>query len=290
MRRKQMKNDALKHIRVSKYDDNEWSFEYPRLTIEAIERLDESIDIQHSGNIADAKANFHELIREFPEFIDAYHHLALLMDDSGQPYESFHMVKTAVDIGLSSLPYNFYLGRDLLPWNTIENRPFLRAYHYFGLKLFGIGEIEKAICVFNNILDINPDDNQGVRALAIGCYLSLKRPLDVLQVVKKYPGDILADTLYGKTLALYQLERIKEAKRALKDAVKILPLVAAEIPKKQHRKSKGVNFRFITLGGEDEAYYFWQRHAHYWKETPGAIDFVREYLSDKGGVKGASTV
>jgi len=281
MTKRKPNKEALRHIKVSKYGDNEWSFEYPRLTFEVIERLDETIDIYHSGNFSDAKRRFKGLVKQFPEFIDAYHHFALLMDDLGQPYEAFNLIKAATDIGLSSLPPNFYFGRDILPWLSLDNRPFLRVYHYYGLKYLGIKEIEKSLCIFNNILDINPNDNQGIRALGISCYLSLKRPLDVLRIAENYSDDTLADTLYGKILALFQLERIKEAKKALEDAVKILPLVATEISKKQHRKPKGSKLGFITHGGEDEAYYFWKENGKHWKETPGAIEFVREYSSKK---------
>ena len=281
MTKRKPNKEALKHINVSKYCDNEWSFEYLRLTFDVVERLDETIDMYHSGNCNDAKIRFKELIKQFPELIDAYHHLALLMEDFGQPYEAFNLTKSAVDIGLSSLPPNFYFGRDLLPWLNLDNRPFLRAYHYYGLKYKGIKEIEKALCIFNNILDINPNDNQGIRALVINCYLTIKRPLDVLRIVENYLDDTLADTLYGKILALFQLDRIKEANKTLEDAQKILPLIATEISKKQHRKPRHVKQGFITHGGEDEAYYFWKENGKHWKETPGAIDFVREYLSKK---------
>lgn len=281
MAKRKPNKEALRHIDVSKYDDNEWSFEYPRLTFEVIERLNETIDISDSGNFNVAKKRFKNLVKQFPEFIDAYHHLALLMDNLGKPFEAFKLTETATDIGLGSLPQDFYFGRDILPWLSLDNRPFLRVYHYYGLKFLSINEIEKALCIFNNILDINPNDNQGVRALVINCHLSLKRPLDVLRIAGNYPDDTLADTLYGKILALFQLGRIEEANKALEDATSILPLVAKEISKKQHRKPKVSNLGFITHGGEDEAYYFWKENGKHWKETPGAIEFVRECISRK---------
>lgn len=274
------KNKALKHIKVSKYSDHEWEFEYPRLTFKTMETLHDTIEIYHSGEFGVAQKRFKEMIKKFPEFIDAYHHLALLLDHLDQHYESFNLVKTATEIGLSSLPPNFYFGRDLLPWINLENRPFLRAYHFYGLKFLNMDETEKALCIFNNILDLNPNDNQGIRALAIDCYLSLKRPLDALRVAEKYPDDALADIQYGKILALYQLGRIKEAEQCLEKAVDLLPLVAKEILKRQHRKPKNINSSFITRGGADEAYSFWQSNSKLWKETPGAINFVREFLSE----------
>jgi len=278
---KKGEKEALKHIRLYNAGDNEWAFEYPRLTSEAMDSLDEGIDKYRSGDLYGAKLRFNELIKKFPEFIDAYHHLALTMDVLGGPYQSFNLVKDATDIGLSTFPQNFYFGRDLLPWLDLDNRPFLRVYHFCALKYSQLGETEKAVCIFNNILDMNPNDNQGARCLAVNCYLTLKRPVDVLRIVETYPEDMLAETLYGKVLALFQLDRIKEAHKALKEAEAALPLVAAEIAKKQHRKPKNLETKYITHGGKDEAYIYWMEGAKHWKETPGAIEFVREYLSKR---------
>lgn len=272
---------SLKYIKVVECGDNEWSFEYPRVTFEVTERLYEIIELYHSGDFVNAEKKNSAIVKTFPEFIDAYHHLALLMDDTGRAYEAFNTVKIATDLGLSSLPANFYFGKDTLPWLILENRPFLRVYHYYGLKLFRLGETEKALCVFNNILDMNPNDNQGVRSLVINCYLTLKRPLDVLRIVESYKDDTSAEVLYGKVLALFQLERLKEAGKALDDAVKFLPRVATELAKKQHRKPKGMSMGLIACGGADEAYYYWKENGNHWKNTFGAIEFIREYLSKK---------
>ena len=275
------KSEVLKNIRVSRVGAREWTFEYPRLTMEAMDGLDEAIEHYRSGDFASAKIQLNGLVNKFPEFIDAYHHLALALDAMELTYQAFNLIKEAVDMGLSALPQNFYFGRDLLPWLELENRPFLRAYHFCGLKYYWLGETAKAVCIFNNLLDINPNDNQGARAMAINCYLALKRPFDVLRIAETYPGDMIAETFYGKVLALFQLDRLQEAKEALEEAARFLPLVAAEIAKKQHRKPKNLQSKYITHGGKDEAYHYWIATAQYWKQTPGAIEFVRDYTAPK---------
>ena len=88
MTTKKQKKEALTHIKVSEYGDHEWSFEYPRLAFETLETLHETIDRHLSGDVNGARTAYKKLIRQFPEFIDAYHHLALLLEDSGQPYEA----------------------------------------------------------------------------------------------------------------------------------------------------------------------------------------------------------
>jgi hypothetical protein len=53
----------------------------------------------------------------------------------------------------------------LLPWGHIDNRPFLRCMHGFGLCLWRLKRFEEAEHVFERILWLNPSDNNGVRFL-----------------------------------------------------------------------------------------------------------------------------
>ena len=52
-----------------------------------------------------------------------------------------------------------------LHWGNIDNRPFLRCMHGYGLCLWRLGRFEEAGGVFERILWLNPSDNQGVRFL-----------------------------------------------------------------------------------------------------------------------------
>ena len=65
-------------------------------------------------------------------------------------------------IGELSLGDNF---DGLLPWGHIDNRPFLRCMHGFGLCLWRLDRFEEAERVFDRMLWLNPSDNQGVRCL-----------------------------------------------------------------------------------------------------------------------------
>jgi len=265
-------------IIIAQLDKHEWSFEYPRIPFEAHEEFDYAIDIWHAGDLREAEKRFKELIKKYPEFIDVHHHYALLLQKSGEPYKAFEIWQDIVQFCLSLLPDNFYFGRDLLPWLSIDNRPFLRAYHSLALDYAWINETEKALNIYNNILDMNPGDNQGVRALAIGCYFQLKRPGNVLQITEKFPADGLAETIYGEVLALFQLDYAVKAKKKLKEAYAFLPLVAEEIAKKQHRRPKNTYPGSYSFGGADQAYYYWLENGKYWKSTSGAIDFVNSII------------
>ncbi len=236
---------------------------------------------RRESNWIDANPNraaiiFRDLACEYPEHIDAYHHLALTLEKMGRTEEAFQIRKEGVAMAMQFFPPHFSMEQDRLEWGWVTNRPFLRLYHSLGLQLLERGQIEDALEVFENILTLNPNDNQGARGLVVECNFALNEPEGVLSVCRQYKGDGLPDLVYGRPLALFQLGRVEEAGRVLNLAIKYWPLVATELLRTRHRKPKGTNERYVTLGGQDQAYWYWKRQGKYWMQTPRAIDFLRK--------------
>jgi hypothetical protein len=92
--------------------------------------------------------------------LDAYAHLGNFAFD--RPQDAIRYYETGVRIGQLSLPEGF---DGLLPWGRIDNRPFLRCLHGYGLCLWRVGRSDQAAAVFERMLWLNPADNQGVRGL-----------------------------------------------------------------------------------------------------------------------------
>ena len=183
-----------------------------------------------------------------------YHHLAMILDSCGKKKEALQLRENAVDIGKRYFFEKFSIGRDHLDWGWLENRPFLRVCHGLGLAYLEKGEVNKALSIFNDLLALNPGDNQGIRALITECGFPLNSPEEVLNVCDKYPEEGLAEILYGRPLALFQLGKREEAEKAMKEAIRLLPLVAKELIKMRHRKPKSAMPGYIKWGGADEAY------------------------------------
>lgn len=71
-----------------------------------------------------------------------------------------------VGVKIGDLSFSDVIGfNGVLPWRHINNRPFLRCLHGYGLSLWRLGKSEEAREVFNRMLWLNPLDNQGVRFL-----------------------------------------------------------------------------------------------------------------------------
>ncbi len=218
-----------------------------------------------------AKRALNKILRQDPQFVDAYNSLGWWEIEFANYGNAKELFDKAFNIGNDVIPKNF---SGQIIWGIIDNRPFLRAMHGLGLCYLFTNDFNKALQVFNKMLGYNPNDNQGIRALAIHCNIALGRFNAILEICNKYPEDILPDTLYGKVLALYKLNKTTKAKEALKEAVICSPLVVKELVKKRHKKIKSEFPGSVTVGGADEAYDYWESLGQYWTD-PDLIDFIK---------------
>ncbi len=269
-----------KKLKLKRVTSNGWKFEHPFIITRFNKMFNEAIGLMNEGYSDKSEGLFRLIIEESPEHIDAYHHLALLLLYRKNAKEAFRLWMKAVGIGKRCFPIKeFIFGKDLLEWDYPDNRPFLSASESLGLLLYNMGEVKEALKIFHNILSINPNDNQGIRSLAVQAHFNLNQPEEILKICDSYRRDIMADTLYGRPLALIQKGKKDQAERHLKEAIQLLPLIAKELTKKRHRPPKDfLKAGYTTLGGPDKAYDYWRRFGKVWKDTEGAIDFMKELM------------
>jgi tetratricopeptide (TPR) repeat protein len=121
----------------------------------------ESNDLKDAGEHKAARKILMDLCQADLRCLDAHAHLGNFDFDDG-PKDAIRHYEVGVRIGELSLGPDF---DGLLPWGHIDNRPFLRCMHGFGLCLWRIGRFEEAERIFERMLWLNPSDNQGVRVL-----------------------------------------------------------------------------------------------------------------------------
>jgi hypothetical protein len=132
-----------------------WDFDDPDT-----DPIIEAVDFKEAGDYRKAHRKLMDLLTADLRCLDAHAHLGNLAFDR-DPDTAVRHYDMGVKIGELSL------GRDfggLLPWGFVENRPFLRCLHGYGLCMWRFGRLREAEKVFTRMLWLNPDDNQGVRA------------------------------------------------------------------------------------------------------------------------------
>ncbi len=121
--------------------------------------INQSNDLKDAGRLAEARKILMELCQDDLRCLDAHSHLGNLIFDS-HPEDAIQHYEVGLRIGGLSLKKGF---TGILPWGLTDNRPFLRCMHGYGLCLWRLGHFDEAERVFNELLWLNPSDNQGVR-------------------------------------------------------------------------------------------------------------------------------
>ena len=119
----------------------------------------ESNDLNNAGDRDAAFKILMELCQADLRCLDAHSHLGGFVFDSMSEIALRHY-EVGLRIGELSLEPDF---KGVLHWGLIDNRPFLRCMHGYGLCLWRLGRFVEAERIFDQMLWLNPSDNQGVR-------------------------------------------------------------------------------------------------------------------------------
>lgn len=118
-------------------------------------------ELHAAGERLSAQKLLVELLAADLRCLDAHAHLRNVAFDH-RPEQASRHYEVGARIGELSLGADF---DGLLPWGRIDNRPFLRCMHGFGLCHWHLGREENAAELFERMLWLNPADHQGIRFL-----------------------------------------------------------------------------------------------------------------------------
>jgi tetratricopeptide (TPR) repeat protein len=252
---------------IKKVGENEWLFlESERVRHVTLHDLTEAEELMEAGKASIALKALQRIAENVPDCIEVYNDLYICRCILGKSELAFEHIQTDVASIRAVLPEEFFGKKQILSWDCLENRPFMRLYHSLGIALLESDRVEAAKSIFENLVGWNPNDNQGVRENLVDCYLACNDFKSIVSLAKRYPRDIMAPCLtYFLPLGLFKLGKVEEAKKALRVAVKCLPSIGKELLKQKHKQPQGVEEGFIQVGGEDQAYFYWQEYGHLWK-------------------------
>ncbi len=104
---------------------------------------------------------FRRVLKHDPQHADAHNHLGIASLDAGKLKPAEEHFRAAAEGGVRSLERD---GKRV-PWACHENRPYLRALGNLALTLAAQRRWREALSLHEELLRLNPDDNQGVRFL-----------------------------------------------------------------------------------------------------------------------------
>ncbi|MBN2244574.1 MAG: tetratricopeptide repeat protein [Candidatus Aminicenantes bacterium] len=158
-------------------------------------------------------------------------------------------------------------------WGLVETRPYMRAKHAIINMLLDAEKIPDAIRHAEDMLALNPNDNQGIRDTLLGMYLETGDLEKARKLIDQYPAEYYAVFLWGKVLERCLSGDLKEAVNTFKKAHKRNPyvfdyLVGNKMPDLDA-------FDFYSPGEESEAVHCLMEIGGAWSKHPEAIDWLK---------------
>lgn len=143
-----------------------WEMEQVMPDLDGIEKEDDGPILQalrmaESGQRDAARRLLTDLLEADMRCLDAHAHLGHLSFDRS-PERAVRHCEVGVALGELALGEGF---DGVLPWERIDNRPFLRCLKGYGLCLWRLDRLAEAGRVLERLLWLNPNDNQGVRLI-----------------------------------------------------------------------------------------------------------------------------
>jgi tetratricopeptide (TPR) repeat protein len=213
----------------------------------------------------------HDALALCPDCADAY---VLLAEHASSRKEALRLYEQGVAAGERAL------GRDAFErdvghfWGLLETRPYMRARLGLAHALWTAGRRDEAVQHLQNMLRLNPNDNQGVRYTLAGFLLFLDRHDDLTFLLRLYPEEESAAWAYTKALlAFRQHGDTPEARQWLKEAKRTNKYVPDYLLGRKQPPSEKPGY--YSPGDESEALNYLGSFVAGWKSTPGAISWLR---------------
>jgi len=208
-----------------------------------------------------------------PDAIDAYIILALSTNALG---ERIALLREAVRIGRKQWADAIQRPSQHYFWLDIETRPFMRATHDLALALWERGERDEAASLAGFLLRLNPNDNQGIRYLALDWHGALGNWDSVERLLKRYRAEIRTEYLYAAALNAFR--KGEDAKSLLAEARETNPHVP-ELLVGRSALPETSDLPYVEFGSCEEAANYVRSSREAWSNVPGALKWLEDSLS-----------
>jgi hypothetical protein len=211
-----------------------------------------------------------------------YRHFAptayiMLASETAQAEEALTLYRQAVEAGAQAVGKSAFEADVGHFWALIETRPYMRARFGLARRLWESGQRDEAIVHYQDMLRLNPNDNQGVRYSLIDSLLELGHDGQAAELLKRYKDDESAAwTWSGALLSFRQNGDAPLSRKAVERAVDSNPHVPAYLlGMKALPRSLP---EFIGLGDEDEAIAYVRDADAAWQAAEGAKPWIAAVL------------
>ena len=223
-----------------------------------------------------------EALGAWPDCADAY---VLLAEQARGPKEALELYAQGVAAGERDLGPDATKALAGEFWLFLPTRPYMRARHGLAQVLWALGRRDESVAHYQEMLRLNPNDNQGVRYNLAACLIETGRDAELADLLSRYHEDGSAGWSYSAALLAFRREgdtpHARKLLSAAKRGNKHVPGLLMGVETLPSRMPDS-----IVRGDQSEAVDYAVGFLNGWRSTPGAIAWLRRAMEPKRGPKG----
>jgi tetratricopeptide (TPR) repeat protein len=201
--------------------------------------------------------------------------LVLLNEALEEPEGRIVQLQQVIEVALEDLGGPHFLEENRGDfWGVVETRPYMRARESLASAYYQAGMVEESAAELEAMIELNPNDNQGVRYQLVGLYLELDRPEAVRRLVAEYAEDRSPMFAWSVVLERFLAGDMPGADQALAKARETNPYVEDYLLGRKVLPADTP--RFYRLGDQHEAVICAYAIIRSWHLHPKAQDWLWE--------------
>ncbi len=224
----------------------------------------------------------HQALAICPDCADA---LILLAEQAPNPREALDLYQRAVAAAERTLGPDIFREEVGRFWGLLDTRPYMRARDGLAHSLWSLGRREEAVEHLQEMLRLNPNDNQGVRYILAEWLIDLNRDEELARLLATFKETTTAWAYTSALFAFRQQGDSPEARARLMAAQKtneyVPTILLGQEPLPIERPS------YYEHGHRSEAIVYAQDGLSAWRSTPGALAWLRR-ITQTGPAKPSS--
>jgi len=252
----------------------------PSFPPEALTNVERAQDMVFEAYESESPAKAMDLIIEAllldPDCIEAYEYMG-----NKSPFAPFATAyfEKGIAIGRVKFGGKYMKENKGRFWGMHETRPFMRCLNNHADCLYVIGKVNESIAIQEEMIKLNPDDNQGVRDLLMLRLIETNERAKFMKYDKMFKEDFMAFPLFNRALFWFMVEGENEStNKLLKEAITANKIVAAKLLLKRRLK---IVPDTISPGQKSEAEYYAFFAKPVWENIEGALDWLKKHAGKK---------
>lgn len=245
---------------------------FPKEVLNRQEQAQDLVFEAYELSPAKAKQNIKKALSLDSNCIEAYEYLGS-MEDTAEIAIAFF--EKGIAIGRQIFGGEYLKEHKGHFWGFHDTRPFMRCMQQYSDCLYTIGKVQECVTILEEMIELNPNDNQGVRDQLLLYLIELDQNTKFEKYAKMFKTDNLAFALFTRALFAFKTEgETINSNKQLQKALKQNKFVASRLLSR--KTIPGYPDRY-SPGDESEADYYAHFAQDIWQNMDGATTWLKRH-------------